>query len=160
MSGTTRITVASLASTVAEQGRAIAEIASAVTGIASALQAGQFATPAPVAQITDAPSKRARKSTSKGKTTKVAPKVSKSAPAKKAMPAELREGFALVRETKDAMQPLNKALAQVRKGQPWVKAHLAPEADVKAALALLAPAERKAATKALKVRAEAAAKRA
>lgn len=167
MSGTTRITVASLAAQVAQHQ---AQTDSAIMGLASMVErligvvGAQHNTPAPVvAQITDAPS--VRKSTSKGKKAaakKVQPQVSVSAPVKREMPAEVREGFAVVKATKDAMSPLNKALMRLNPGA-WVKATERSIDQINAALADVAERDgmevAQAALEAYKVRAQAAAKR-
>jgi hypothetical protein len=134
MSGTTRITVASLAAQVAQHQ---AQTDSAIMGLTNLVErlvgvvSGQHNTPAAVVEITSAPSTRkaAKKAAAK---TKAAP-----APAKREMPTEVREGFAMVKATKDAISPLNKALAQVRKGQPWRKAHECTTEEINAALALV-----------------------
>lgn len=132
---TTRITVASLAAAIeADRARTAQQFADVVGVLGKIVERldGQHNTPAPVVEITTAKGKRAKKA---AKT--VQPQVSTTAPAKREMPAEVREGFAMVKATKDAISPLNKALAQVRKGQPWVKVTECSTEEVTAALAMV-----------------------
>lgn len=128
----TRITVASLSARMDKQDETLTQVVGLMGKIIERLD-GQHNTPAPVVEITTA------KSAGKGKRgkAKVEPQVSTTAPAKREMPAEVREGFAMVKATKDAISPLNKALAQVRKGQPWRKAHECTTEEVNAALAMV-----------------------
>jgi len=142
-----RITVQGLAAQVAEQNerteQALSGIMNVLGGLVEAVTSGgTFNTAAPVVDITSAPS---------------------ASKTKVEMPTELREGFAMVRDTAEAMKPLNRALAQVCKGQPWVKATERSESDIAHAITLV-EAEHgkkiaKAALAALTVRLEAAEKR-
>lgn len=131
----TRITVASLSARMDKQDETLTQVVGLMGKIIERLD-GQHNTPAPVVEITTAKSAKAKGARKSGKA-KVEPQVSTTAPAKREMPAEVREGFAMVKATKDAISPLNKALAQVRKGQPWRKAHECTTEEVNAALAMV-----------------------
>ena len=116
-----RITTAALAARVDAQETKMDQILALLTA-----QAGQHSTPAAVAE-------KVTKATKAKKVTKVAPVVAKDAPAKVAMPEALKAGFAVLRETKDAISPLNKAL-DWKGANAGVKATDRPIAEIKAAL--------------------------
>lgn len=122
------------------------QVAQIAAVVAQVLAGGNFSAPAPVVEITSARS--AKKAPAKKATAK------KVAPVKAEAPAEVREMFAGLAATKDAMKPLNKALASVLRsqGRPWVKATEADADTLKAAFAQLSKAEATSARKALNAR--------
>lgn len=155
MTASTRITVAALAQIVLANQAANDAKFDKLLG----LIAGQHATPAAVAEVTVP----AKKATAK-KATKTA-KVEVAAPvkAKVEMPEALKKGFAVLRDTKDAISPLNKAL-DWKGANAGVKATDRPVSEIKAALAKVAAEQgtevAKAAHEAYKVRLAAAKARA
>lgn len=114
-----RLTTAALLALMIEQNAAL-------NARLDAIQEGQHSTPAPVVEAVKV--SKATPKARKGKTTtKVAPAVSTKVP----MPEAVKAGFAMLRDTKEAIRPLNKALDWKSSS---AKATERPVAEIKAAL--------------------------
>lgn len=127
------------------------QVAQIAAVVAQVLANGNFSAPAPVVEL--AAHKASKKASAKKAPAKKAT-AKKAAPVKAEAPAEVREMFAGLAATKDAMKPLNRALASVLRseGRPWVKATEADAATLKAAYAQLSKSEAAEARKALAAR--------
>jgi DNA-binding protein HU-beta len=128
------------------------QVAQIAAVVAQVLANGNFSAPAPVVEL--AAHKASKKASAKKATAKKAAPVKAAPKAKVEAPAEIREMFAGLAATKDAIKPLNKALASVLRseGRPWVKATEADAATLKAAYAQLSKSEAAEARKALAAR--------